>query len=45
MEICLEELPEEYEVSKGHKTLCWLEHEQAPNVKLKAKSYEESDLL
>jgi oligopeptide transport system ATP-binding protein len=45
MEICLEELPEEYEVSDGHKTLCWLEHQQAPNVKLKAKSYEESDLL
>jgi oligopeptide transport system ATP-binding protein len=45
MKICYEQLPEEYQITKEHKTMCWLQHELAPKVKLKAKSYKESDLL
>jgi oligopeptide transport system ATP-binding protein len=34
MEVCYEELPDEFVVSGEHKTNCWLEHEKAPNVVL-----------
>ncbi len=34
MEICYEELPPEYEVSDEHKTMCWLQHKEAPKVEL-----------
>ncbi|MDL2295532.1 ABC transporter ATP-binding protein [Lachnospiraceae bacterium OttesenSCG-928-E19] len=34
MEICTEEFPEEYKVSEGHHSCCWLRHEDAPKVDL-----------
>lgn len=34
MQICNEMPPREYQLSKGHTTACWLEHEYAPNVNL-----------
>jgi len=33
MEICYEELPPEFTVDSRHKTMCWLQHPQAPDVK------------
>ena len=38
MEVCYEELPEEFEVLDEHKTSCWLEHEKAPYVVLGKKA-------
>lgn len=37
MEICYEEMPSEYEISKGHSTMCWLQHELADEVLLPCK--------
>lgn len=33
MEICYEKLPPEYTVDEKHKTMCWLQHPKAPDVK------------
>lgn len=33
MEICYEKLPPEYMVDSKHKTMCWLQHPKAPDVK------------
>ena len=43
MEICYKKLPNEYSINNDHSTMCWLEHEYAPKVKLpcKLKSLEE----
>jgi oligopeptide transport system ATP-binding protein len=43
MEICYEQMPDEYEINSEHKTMCWLEDKKAPNVKLKSKIYKEED--
>lgn len=32
MEICIEQKPEETNLSKTHKTYCWLQHKDAPKV-------------
>jgi oligopeptide transport system ATP-binding protein len=32
MKICLENKPENYEISDGHKSACWLNHPDAPKV-------------
>ena len=37
MEICYEEMPSEYEISKDHSTMCWLQHELADEVLLPCK--------
>lgn len=34
MEVCYDEMPETYELSEEHKSVCWLQHEEAPNVDL-----------
>lgn len=34
MEICNEVFPEEYKVAEGHRSCCWLQHEDAPEVDL-----------
>jgi oligopeptide transport system ATP-binding protein len=45
MEICYNKMPPEYEISKEHKTVCWLEHEYAPDVKLPCKIQTKSEVL
>ena len=35
MEICLEELPEKFNVSEGHASACWLCHPDAPKVDIR----------
>lgn len=45
MEICYEELPDEYSISDEHETMCWLEHENAPNVVLKREASQESGII
>lgn len=34
MKICMEHRPPYFEVSKGHRSMCWLLHEEAPKVKV-----------
>lgn len=34
MEICTESYPQEYEISEGHHSNCWLQHEHAPKTDL-----------
>jgi oligopeptide transport system ATP-binding protein len=34
MEICNETFPEEYKITQGHDSCCWLQHEDAPEVDL-----------
>ena len=34
MKICMEEVPTLFEVSEGHKSLCWLLHEDAPKTEV-----------
>lgn len=34
MKICFKLPPEEYEINRGHKASCWLEHETAKNKKI-----------
>lgn len=45
MEICYDKMPPEYELSKEHKTVCWLEHEYAPDIKLPCKIQTKSEVL
>jgi len=44
MEICYNKMPPEYEISKEHKTVCWLEHEYAPDIKLPCKIRKKSEV-
>ncbi|WP_089985701.1 ABC transporter ATP-binding protein [Clostridium sp. C105KSO13] len=34
MEVCYKMPPKNYEISAGHETMCWLQHESAPSVDL-----------
>ncbi|MBB6213954.1 oligopeptide transport system ATP-binding protein [Anaerosolibacter carboniphilus] len=34
MKICMEQLPEFYQVGENHRTLCWLQDENAPQVEV-----------
>ena len=34
MKICMENCPPYFEVSKGHRSMCWLLHEKAPKVEV-----------
>jgi len=34
MNICMEHCPPYFEVSKGHRSMCWLLHEEAPKVEV-----------
>lgn len=34
MNVCMEHCPPYFEVSKGHRSMCWLLHEKAPEVKV-----------
>lgn len=34
MDICNEQMPEQYHLSEEHETSCWLEHEYSPQVEL-----------
>lgn len=43
MDVCYHTMPPEYEVSKGHKTMCWLEHDFAPDVKLPCKKQSDKE--
>lgn len=45
MEICYNKMPPEFELSEAHKTVCWLEHEYAPDVKLPCKKRTQSEVL
>lgn len=40
MKICKEKQPPLFEIAKGHKSACWLCHENAPKVKLPIKGEE-----
>ncbi|MDD2494550.1 MAG: peptide ABC transporter ATP-binding protein, partial [Tissierellia bacterium] len=45
MEVCYKKMPPEYELSEDHKTVCWLQHEYAPDIKLPCKNREKSEVL
>jgi len=45
MDVCYSTMPPEYEISKGHETMCWLQHEYAPDVKLPSKKQLKSEVL
>lgn len=45
MGICYEQLPDEYTITNEHKTMCWLENENAPKVILKSKNNKERDIV
>jgi oligopeptide transport system ATP-binding protein len=44
LEICYEEMPQEYEIKPNHKTMCWLEDDKAPSIVLKSKIRVKEDL-
>ncbi|MCR4956615.1 MAG: ABC transporter ATP-binding protein [Lachnospiraceae bacterium] len=44
MDICNEELPQSYRISKEHRTSCWLQHELAPQTEFKRELYKEGDV-
>lgn len=41
MKVCVDNLPPLFEISKGHKAACWLNHENAPKVEAPIKKGEE----
>ncbi|NLZ33479.1 ABC transporter ATP-binding protein [Clostridium isatidis] len=41
MKVCVDHLPPLFEISKGHKAACWLNHEYAPKVEAPIKGGEE----
>lgn len=45
MEVCYETMPQEYTVADEHKTMCWLQHEYAPDVVLPCKKQQKSEVL
>lgn len=42
MKKCLEEMPPEFEISKGHSAACWLNHPDAPKVEFPVRRSDKS---
>lgn len=45
MDVCYHTMPPEYEITEGHRTMCWLEHEFAPDVILPCKKQPKKEAL
>ncbi|MFA9424418.1 MAG: ABC transporter ATP-binding protein [Sedimentibacter sp.] len=45
MEVCYNTMPPEFEISQSQKTMCWLQHEYAQNIKLPCKKQSKSEVV